>query len=166
MEDRPKINPALSSLDTALEKISGAGLIILWVIAVIFFIKLPENIPVHFNYAGTPDNYGSKFTLFILPVVATCVFALLTILGKRPWILNYTAAITEENAAQQYTYSTRLLRVMKTIVVFVICLIIVLMYLNVIGKMKGLGVWFVPFIVIVFISPTVYYLIKSMRKHN
>ncbi len=39
---------------------------------------LPDQVPVHFNASGTPDKWGSKDQVWILPVVATGLYAMLT----------------------------------------------------------------------------------------
>lgn len=39
------------------------------IVGLILWNKLPEEIPVHFNAAGEPDNYESKaFAVFFLPL--------------------------------------------------------------------------------------------------
>jgi uncharacterized membrane protein len=40
------------------------------IIAIYNFSSLPNSIPIHFNYWGKPDVWGSKEAIFLLPVIA------------------------------------------------------------------------------------------------
>ncbi|CAN5527167.1 SdpI family protein [soil metagenome] len=52
-----------------------ALLLIPFVIIFIFWSRFPEEIPVHFNFEGKPDNYSDKVTgLFLLPVISIIVY--------------------------------------------------------------------------------------------
>jgi len=47
------------------------------IVGLILWAKLPEEIPVHFNSAGNPDNYESKaFAVFFLPLFLWAVHLL------------------------------------------------------------------------------------------
>ncbi len=39
-------------------------------IAAFVYPKLPEQIPVHFSFEGTPDRYGSRLFLFVIPLIS------------------------------------------------------------------------------------------------
>ncbi|MHC1722346.1 MAG: SdpI family protein [Aminipila sp.] len=43
--------------------------IIAIIVACVTLPNLPEKIPMHFNMAGEIDNYGSKYTIFLAPVL-------------------------------------------------------------------------------------------------
>ena len=54
--------------------------IIRWIFAaltmissIITFTMLPETIPVHFDFYGNPDRYGSRFEMLLLPVILVIV---------------------------------------------------------------------------------------------
>ena len=38
-------------------------------VAIITFQNLPMRIPIHFDVTGTPDNYGSRWTIFLFPAI-------------------------------------------------------------------------------------------------
>lgn len=48
------------------------GLVTL-ILSGIAFPLLPEQIPIHFNAQGIPDNYGSPLTIFLLPIIILSV---------------------------------------------------------------------------------------------
>lgn len=149
-ETRPKIKLPLSQLDKTLETGGKCMIMLLWVLAIIAFFKMPDTIPTHFNALGQTDNFGNKGTIFILPVIATIIFIGLTILNNYPHILNYINKITEANAVYQYTIATRMLRVLKLMIVILFTAIVLLTYLTAIHAIKGLSKSFLPFIICLF----------------
>lgn len=42
-----------------------------WLVPLAAMSSLPEEIPIHFDLSGNPDGYGSRATLWLLPVIAT-----------------------------------------------------------------------------------------------
>lgn len=51
--------------------------------------SLPNSIPIHYNASGSPDAWGSKGILVILPALSLCNYALLTLLAFIPQIYHY-----------------------------------------------------------------------------
>ncbi|RCW76945.1 DUF1648 domain-containing protein [Saliterribacillus persicus] len=62
---------------------------------------IPNQIAIHFS-SGKPDNWGSKFILFIMPAVSVLIWYLMGLLVKNPEKLNYIN-LTEENKEIQYS---------------------------------------------------------------
>lgn len=54
-----------------LEGITGLLLLVMWVVLLRFFLKAEGDIPVHFDFEGHPDGYGSPLWLLGFGVVAT-----------------------------------------------------------------------------------------------
>jgi len=163
VETRPKIKLQLSSFDKMLEAAGLLMILILWIFTLFAYFQLPETIPTHFNISGKVDNYGSKTMLIILPVFCTVLFIGISYLNKFPHIFNYTIKITEENAVAQYTYATRMLRILKIAVAVIFTIVIYFTYSTSLGKMKGIAVWFLPFVFCILLIPTVYYIVKSFK---
>jgi len=163
MGERPKIKLELTKADKVIEFTGWTLLIGTWVLAILSFSDLPESIPTHFNGAGEADGFGEKTNIFVLPIIGMILFIGMTMLNRHPHIFNYPKAINNENALKQYSNATRMIRVLKLIIVFVFGLILVMTLQNTNGNADGLGTWFLPFTIGLFIIPTLYFLIKSMR---
>ena len=163
MDERPKIKLDLTNTDKVIEFTGWTLLIGTWILAILSFSDLPESIPTHFNGAGEADGFGGKNNIFVLPIIGTILFFGMTMLNKNPHIFNYPKAITNENALRQYSNATRMIRVLKLIIVFVFGLILVMTLQNTNGNADGLGTWFLPLTIGLFIIPTLYFLIKSMK---
>ena len=147
MEKRPKIIIVQTTSDKIFEIVGWFLLFSIWFLTVINYSNLPETIPIHYNGQGKVDRFGGRATIFSLPIIATILFIGMTILNKFPQVFNYPTKITEDNAFNQYTNATRLIRYLKLIVVLVL----------------GLGIWFLPLIIGLIFIPLTYFIFKSLK---
>lgn len=118
MENRPQIEIPLTTFDKIQEKGAWILFLTLWCAPFWFWTSLPEQVPTHFGFDGSPDHWGSKNTIFLLPIITTFLFALLTIVNRYPHSFNYLKPITPENALGQYTSATRMIRKLKMLLLF------------------------------------------------
>jgi len=163
VEPRPKIKLQLSAFDKMMEVAGLLMLLGLWVFALFAYFNLPDIIPTHFNVSGKVDKYGSKTTVIILAIFCTILFIGLSILNKFPNIFNYAIKITSVNAAAQYTLATRMLRILKLSLTIVFTIVLYFIYSTSLGKMKGIAVWFLPFVFCILLIPTIYFIVKSFK---
>jgi len=163
MNKRPRIKLQLNQADNVLEIIGWISVFGIWALPLINYFDLPEIIPIHFNGAGKADRFGNKTHIFVLPIISTLLFIGLTILNKRPHVFNYPSQITKENAVHQYTYATRMMRVLKLVIVLLFGLIVFRKIQIVNGHADGLGAWFLPFTIGLFIILSLYFLMMSMK---
>ncbi|WP_353332557.1 DUF1648 domain-containing protein [Bacteroides sedimenti] len=106
-----------TKVDKIMEAIALLLLIATWLLAIIFYPKLPDVIPVHFNFAGEADGWGSKSHLFILAAVATLVMALTGFSAYYPMrMTNLRIKFTEETKATQLFLASRLLRTVNILI--------------------------------------------------
>jgi uncharacterized membrane protein len=164
MNQRPKIKIELTPFDKALELTGWMMVILLWAFAAYNYSTLPDKIPTHFNAAGQVDDYGSKIFIFLLPVIGTLLYPLMTVLNKFPHIFNYPKEITAENAEAQYTNATRLMRYLKLGCMVTFFIIEYTMAQVATGKSVGLGTWFLPLTLAFTLIPVLYFATRAMRK--
>ena len=145
--DRPKIKVPYESVDYVMELICIALLIIMWAYAFIEYSTLPDIIPTHFNSAGIADNYGSKSTIFIMPVIGSLVYLLLFIVNMYPHIHNYSVNITLENALKNYRFSTRFLRTVNVLMCLLFAYITYHIVESATSSETGIGSFFLPVII-------------------
>jgi len=163
METKPKLKLTLSPIDKILDGMSTVLLIVMLVLAVYVTFNAPSVIPVHFNELGHPDKFGKRFTIFILPLIGTVIYAVFNQIVKFPEIYNHLTKITGENARQQYTITTRIIRFLKLSMLLIFIVIIFFTYLTSIGKSKGLGAWFLPFVLGLTLIPTMLLIGHSVK---
>jgi uncharacterized membrane protein len=163
MESRPKIKIELSATDRLLEIAGWLVLSLLWIITLFYYKNLPETIPTHFNAAGQADDYGSKPTMFLLPVLGTILFIGMTILNQFPQIFNYPVKITAENILKQYTMAIRMIRVLKLSILILFMMVAWLTNstaFNGDGKQK---IWFLPLMLGIIFIPLGFYIVRAFR---
>ena len=83
-------------------KVIGLGML-----AVIYWItwtalngpdRLPARIPTHFDISGNPNGWGSPNTLLLIPIVATGMYLLITVLASIPTTrVNLPVRVTAAN---------------------------------------------------------------------
>lgn len=112
-ENQLKIEPEQTPADRILEGVAAAALIVLLILPALYYGELPESIPTHFNAAGEADDYGDKWTILLLSFISLAIYALLTFINSRPYILNFPVKITPENTERQYRLATRFIRILK-----------------------------------------------------
>jgi len=166
MSDRPKLKLSLTMTDKIIELVGWIALIAIWVLTLYHFYSLPNTIPIHYNGAGEVDSFGNKWNILSLPIVSSIVFIGMTVLNRYPHVFNYPSTVTQENAFQQYTTATRLVRFLKLVVVVIFGIIVYQTIQNANGNADGLGVWFLPLMFGLVFIPIVYYLTKSSLKKN
>jgi uncharacterized membrane protein len=166
METRPKIKLELTNYDKLFEMLGWSILITLWIFTVTNYYNLPKIIPTHFNGAGHIDSFGSKFNILLLPIIGTILFIGMTILNNFPQIFNYPTNISSENALEQYTNATKLIRYLKLVLVVIFAIITYMIIQTTKDLSDGLGIWFLPLTLGLIFIPVIYYTIKSIKmKH-
>ena len=130
----------LNGFERVVSVVAFAMLIVGWVFVIICYPKLPEIIPSHFNFSGDPDEFSAKRTIFILPVVGTLVFVIMTILMRLP--------------LQRDVNMFRTFLFLRTIIITLFTLISFFTFLSATGRMSGLGKWFVPVTLVLVLLPT------------
>lgn len=160
MEKRPRIPVKLTAFDYLIEIIGIIGVISLFVLTIYFFNDLPPQIPKHFNALGQVDAYGNRGTIWLLPIVGLVLYTGLTVLNKFPFLYNYPAKVTTENAEKLYTLGTRTIRLLKLIV------ILLFVFLNfktieiALNRSTEIGKFFLP----VFLAITVFFVGTTIFK--
>lgn len=77
------------------------------------YAELPDKIPTHFGWSGTPDQWGSKAILWLLPGIALFVYLLLTVVSRFPQAFNFPVPVTPENRERLVHLAQEMMRWMK-----------------------------------------------------
>ena len=159
--ERPRIDIPLQYFDYVFEIIAALGLLTLLGLSVFYYGQLPDQVPSHFGPNGLPDQYGSKTTLWLLPIIGSAIFGLMTFVNKRPDWFNYPVRITPENSLAQYTMASRLIRVLKASVTILFAYLVWGIISVSKGVQAGLETWFLllPLGILVF---SLLYIFKSV----
>lgn len=106
---RPIIKVKFQLIEKIMIVIAVLGVALMWIYVFYNINKLPQMIPTHFAVTGKANSWGSKNTLFIMPIMSTITVAILIFITRFPRFFNYPVKITKENAEKQYRNSIRLM---------------------------------------------------------
>lgn len=155
---RPRLSVSITPFDFLLEFIALSGMFCLFYFTFNFYTSLPDTIPVHFDFEGNADRYGSKNEIFLLLLISTILYFGISILQKYPHVYNYPFEIREDNALHQYTLAVRLLRVLKGVIVWIFFTIL---YNVQSGTDSFSGIWIAVDVGILFTIMIVYFILAS-----
>lgn len=79
------------------------ALILMTVLLLILWNRIPERIPKHYDFAGTITSWGNRNTILVFPVAGWSLHIVMVIVSRHPKIWNTgTVEITRENALPVY----------------------------------------------------------------
>ncbi|HAQ65940.1 MAG TPA: hypothetical protein DCR43_08840 [Bacteroidales bacterium] len=160
----PKLIIKPARADCVIEVLGWVVLGFLWSMTIWAFTTVSGDVPVHFNFRGEVDGYGSIGFIVWVPGLTTLMLAGITWLNHYPHIFNYPVKITAQNAQKQYAMATRFLRILK----LSIAVISFIINLSIITTATGIsvkpGFWLTPLIIIIVFLPFAIYLSKSFRQ--
>ncbi len=119
--------------EKALAIFNVLGVISLIAIPVYFYADLPDQVPIHFNFKGEPDNWSGKKMVFFMPLIGTFLCGLLYYLKDKPDLYNYPVPVTEENKAQLFEIGKQMILVLNVLIV------LLFNYINFVSIKTGLS---------------------------
>lgn len=95
------------------------GLILLGttVYTCIMWQKVPDQVPIHYDFAGNVTDYGGKGSMIFMLGIAWVMFIIMTVLVKFPNTWNMPVKVTAENAERLYSITRGMLEAVKLITV-------------------------------------------------
>lgn len=157
MQKGTTVDAPITPFGKLLRRTALVTLLGVWIFAARIYPDLPQIIPTHFDLKGRPDDFGRKEMLFLIPGVATLLWLLLRFVKPtRRWPL---ASIKDQDALYLFSMLSILINLLFFFILF-------LSYQTIQGKTKGLGQWFLPISLAVFLFPTLYFLVRSLRNRH
>ena len=144
------------------DKIMEAICLVLMVGIVLYLMitwgNIPDKVPMHYDWAGNVDRWGSKGELLFLPIMTWLMYGFLSVVGLFPGAWNTGVKVTEENQVRVYRVIKYLINSLKLIVV----LDFSYMTINtIIGR--NLPVWFLPVFLGLTFGDLIFWLVKLVR---
>lgn len=153
-------NTKKSFYDWILEILSIISLI--WAfLPILFYGNLSSDfqIPIHYDINGDIDDWGSRYFLFFIPLIALLLYIGLSICGKFYTKFNYPIKVTESNASALYLLGLRLIRHLKFLITLIFAYISNASFYLALNEGSGLNRYvMVGLMVIVAIIIIVYYI--------
>lgn len=159
--NQPKIVPPVTPLQQFFNTVALVALIGFVIFFLLKWPGLPNPVPRHFNAAGEPDAYGSKYFMMLLPLLAIGSYILFNFLYKRPHTFNYPVKITEENAERQYRLVLEMMSALNAGIIIAFFYISWRTVAIVNEEVSGLDGWFLPAFLLMTFLPIGFYLLKA-----
>ena len=106
------MNKIWKTTDYLIELIGALGLMLILFLILRHYPRLPDIIPVHWNYLGNPDDFGARSSLFAIPVISIAIYFLV------PLALYIESRRTNINLSlKKNKQFIRLTRILKVLVV-------------------------------------------------
>jgi uncharacterized membrane protein len=113
MNTRPILSIRMTRFEKVIKVLSVSLIVIMFFTIFYQWSNLPNNVPIHFNTEGNVDGWGSRGSLWILPMIGLILFVMMSILERFPHIYNYPVMITEKNAPKLYLEARRMLIILE-----------------------------------------------------
>ncbi|HIK28865.1 MAG: DUF1648 domain-containing protein [Oscillatoriaceae bacterium SKW80] len=152
-----------SPFQVLLEIAALVGLVLSFLILLRSFPTLPPTIPIHFGLSGKPDVWGARQTLWLFPTLNIILYLGITITSQFPHTFNYPVAITQQNALKQYQIAFSLLLWLKLEIIWLFTFIEWKMIQVAIGVSQGLGIAFLPVMLLLVCGTSGFYLWQAYR---
>lgn len=164
---RPRIKIKNTFLDYLLEIVSLACLMGIIILFLLYWIKFPNIIPIHYNISGEADSFGSKWILLILPIAGIFTYFGMTFLNKYPHIFNFPVEVTDQNVFQLYKIGKRTILSLKTVISLMLLYICFAQVLTFVFQRTGmLSVVIILFFVVVVILIPIFAAIAMAKTKN
>lgn len=164
MKNQPVLDLPKTASETWLDVAAWLFVAIGLALAIGYYPGLPEQIPTHFGPSGEADKFGSKNTIFLLPVMSLVLVAGFIFLMQFPHKFNYLNKITPENAESEYRSMRILLRTVNVLTSLLFLVITWDIVWAASGETKGLSVLFWIVFILVVTAPPILLLGLSGKK--
>ncbi|MFC3159574.1 Protein of unknown function [Chryseobacterium arachidis] len=94
-------------------------LVFLWWFTIKNYKSLPQTIPIHFDFDGKADNFGSKKYAFLMPCFLVGIYVLFVYAVRSPGSANYPVEITPENEYAQFLIMKIFMRWLYLLIVII-----------------------------------------------
>ncbi len=158
-KQQPKITIPYKSSWKFIDIVCILSIALMIAYAYLSYVDLPEEIPVHFNHKGEADSYGSKGSIWLLPILSIFLYLLLTVVSKYPHTFNYAVKISENNAAKQYEIALDMMAQLKLLIVIFFSYMTYRTIHIAINGHSGMGllpIWILPVVLTIVIIRSLY----------
>jgi uncharacterized membrane protein len=119
---RPKLNLPKTAIEKSLEIMAVIVLLVHIGMTFYLFKNLPDIVPTHFGLDGKPNGFGSKKTLWILPLISLFLQSFMSLINS-PESFNYLTELTPDNVEKEYRFARTFLVAMRLFVAVVFLMI-------------------------------------------
>lgn len=148
----------LDTTDKFLESVALVAVLGNVIIIAISLPGLPDIIPNHFDLKGTPNQFGSKNSLWAVVAVSVFVYTIAGITAMYPESFNYPSQKTDKES--QYKLGAKFMRSLKASILLAILIVTVVIIESAkSGTAKG-AAWLVALFLLIIFGNLIWFAIK------
>lgn len=106
-----------NTFDKVIEMLCLLAIVGVTAYLVVSWPRIPEEIPMHYDFAGNIDRWGDKSELIIMPIMLWLMYGFLSAIGAFPMLWNTGVTVTEENKYRVYRTVKYMVKTLKLLVV-------------------------------------------------
>jgi uncharacterized membrane protein len=159
-----ELDMALLPNQKKLRNFSWVLLGVMIIVAFIFYQRLPEEIPRHFNAKGEVDAYGSKDLIWFLLGAFIFMNVMLYFTIQYPRFINFPVKVTPQNAQKQY-YNVVDMTMILNVLINIIGLVILYMTIDYETTQKYHINKAIGLMTLVCAGVVIYYFIRGYRNN-
>jgi len=153
----------LETIDKVLEVFGIIGLLLLLFIPFYFYKDLPQIIPSHFGANGLPDEFSGIDSIFVMPVIGIILYIVLSVINFFPQSINVSVDTSAENKTIIYKLVSRVLRILKLIIILFFTYINYFTIQIALGNSKSLGAFFIIGFILAIFSVIAFMIFKLSK---
>lgn len=161
--DRPRLVLERTRLEIALELLAAAGMMYAAFCLIINYSALPPSIPMHFNYKGEVDSWGSKESIWLLAGITAVIYISMMLVARIPHMFNYPFKITAENAERQYRIARTFIKLLSAEIVWLFAVLLCGTMEVALDKANTMSPVFIYFFLAVVLGSTIGFFVLSYR---
>lgn len=128
------------------------------VFLVVYWNDIPNQVPLHYDFAGKVNRIGSKNEYIVVVAIGWIIYILMTVIERFPGIWNTGIEVTEEN--REKVYAT-LLHFISSLKFIIIC---IFTYLTIKGIFSlQLSAWFTPIYLLLIFGDMGYWVFRLLK---
>lgn len=130
-------------------------------VPLLFYNNLDKGIliPIHYNNSGQIDGWGDRSYLWNLPVVASAIYVVLSIIERFYKKFRYPVQVTTNNAPVLYKLAVRMIRQLKLNFLLIFAYLNIFSFATAMGKVSGVNGWIMTGLIAgLFVTLFVYYI--------
>ena len=119
---------------------------------------LPDQIPMHYDFAGNVDKYGSKASALFLPILAVVMYIIITVTERFPKSWNTGVEVNERNMEFIYNELKDMGVTLKLMTTLLFAAISYFVFTS-----TTLPIWFMPVFMVAIFAPIIKYGIATSK---
>jgi uncharacterized membrane protein len=125
--------------------------------------RLPDRIPTHFDISGTPNAWGPPSTLWLLPIVGTALYVLITLIAHFPATFNYPVRVTPLSLPRIQDETKNMVSWIKAEIACLFTWIQWTIIQSARGSELRMSAWMIPIFMTVVIGTVCWHLVTIIR---